>query len=215
MRYAPVMERPRYFRNEIRRTDLAWNDWPAVRAFLEDQAVCRVAVHDAPFPYVVPQSYRFVGEAFLIHCARAGRMARCIAADPHVTIEVDQVVSLLKAPKANNTSFEYRSVIARCIAQASLDDLAIETQQYAALEKYRPERDYEPIDRENATRRIVALRCVIVELSAKKRILEDGGGAPGGGDPGYVRYPFPPPAALSSLPREAFDPHRFRRTIEE
>jgi uncharacterized protein len=204
------METPQYFLNSIRRTDLVWDDWPAVRSFLEDQAVCRVAVVDAPFPYLVPQSYRFVDGAFLVHCVRSGRMARCIAADPHVTIEVDQAVSLLKAPKANNTSMEYRSVIARCIAHASLEDLGIEEQQYLALEKYRPERDYEPIDRERATRRIVALRCEIVELSAKKRILADGQGAPGGGDPGYARYPFPPPAALSSLPKEAFDPARFR-----
>jgi nitroimidazol reductase NimA-like FMN-containing flavoprotein (pyridoxamine 5'-phosphate oxidase superfamily) len=195
----------------MRRKDLAWNDWPAVRGFLEDQAVCRVAIHDTPFPYVVPQSFRFVGDAFLVHCSRAGRMAQCVARDPNVTIEVDQVVSLLKAPKANNTSLEYRSVIARCIVRASLDDLGIEEQQYAALEKYRPERDYEPIDRERGTHRIVALRCEIVELSAKKRILADGQGAPDGGDPGYARYPFPPPATLSSLPKEAFDPDRFRK----
>lgn len=203
------MEKPQYFRNDLRRSDLAWDDWPAIRAFLEDQAVCRVALHDTPFPYVVPQSYRFEGDSFLIHCARAGRMARCLERDPHVTIEVDQAVSLLKAPKANNTSLEYRSVIARCFAVASLDDLGIEAQQYAALDKYRPERDYEPIDRERATRRIVALRCEIVELSAKKRLLADGQNAPDGNDPGYARYPFPPPAALSSLPAGAFDPKRF------
>lgn len=203
------METPPYFRNEMRRTDLAWNDWGAVRAFLEDHAVCRVAVHDTPFPYVVPQSYRFLDGAFLVHCSRAGRMARCIAADPHVTIEIDQVVSLLKAPRADNTSLEYRSVIARCIVHATLDDLGIEEQQYAALDKYRPERDYQPISRERATRRIVALRCEIVELSAKKRILADGQAAADGSNPGYARYPFPPAPTLSSLPTEAFDPKRF------
>lgn len=204
------METPQYFHNEMRRADLAWNDWPAVRAFLEDHAVCRVAVHDTPFPYVVPQSYRFLGDAFLVHCSRAGRMARCIAADPHVTVEVDQVESLLKAPRAENTSLEYRSVIARCTVRATLDDLGIEEQQYAALEKYRPERDYEPISRERATRQIVALRCQIVELSAKKRILADGQAAPDGSNPGYARYPFPPAATLSSLPAQAFDPKRNR-----
>lgn len=209
MAYAPCMERPPYFRNDLRRSDLAWDDWAAVRAFLEDQAVCRIALHDEPYPYVVPQSYRLVGDAFLIHCARGGRMERCLARDPHVTVEVDQAVSLLKAPKAHNTSLEYRSAIARCIAFASRDDDGIEAQQYEALEKYRPEHDYQPIDRERGTRRIVALRCEIVELSAKKRILADGQRAPDGSDPGYARYPFPPPAALSSLPQEAFDPKRF------
>ncbi len=166
-----------------------------------------MGVCDATHPYVVAQSYRFTGDAFLLHFSRAGQLARLAAANPNVTVEVSQAVSLLKAPAAENTSLEYRSVIARCTASVTADDDAIETQQYEALDKYRPEADYRPIDRLGATRRIVACRATIVSLSAKKRILAESD-AP---NPGYVRYPFPPPPALSSLPPEAFDTERFRR----
>jgi nitroimidazol reductase NimA-like FMN-containing flavoprotein (pyridoxamine 5'-phosphate oxidase superfamily) len=198
---------PPFFDNaEIRRSDLAWNDWPEVAAFLGDQAVCRIAVSDDPSPYVSAQSYRFDGSAFLVHFSRSGRLAGLLQADPRISVEVSQAVSLLKAPYAQNTSMEYRSVLARCRAHLSLFDLDIEEQQYEALEKYRPERDYLPIDRERATRRIVAVRAEIVTLSAKKRILADGQTGPGGVDPGYARYAFPPPPALSSLPPEAFEP---------
>jgi nitroimidazol reductase NimA-like FMN-containing flavoprotein (pyridoxamine 5'-phosphate oxidase superfamily) len=162
-------------------------------------------VFDDTHPYVVAQSYRFAGDAFLLHFSRFGRLARLVAANPNVTVEVSQAVSLLKAPQAENTSMEYRSVIARCTASLTDDDLAVEDQQYEALDKYRPERDYLPIDRERATRRILACRATIVSLSAKKRVLAESD-LP---DPGYVRYPFPPPAALSSLPPEAFKPGRF------
>jgi nitroimidazol reductase NimA-like FMN-containing flavoprotein (pyridoxamine 5'-phosphate oxidase superfamily) len=200
---------PAFFRNEIRRTDLAWDDWAAVEAFLRDQAVCRVATFDESYPYVVAQSYRFDGEAFLIHFSRNGRLARLVTANPNVTIEVDQTISLLKAPNAMNTSLEYRSVVARCKAEATLLDLEVEAQQYRALEKYRPEHDFEPIDRERGTRRIMAVRAAVVELSAKKRVLADGQYSVVGYDPGYVRYPFPAPVALSSLPPEAFAPREF------
>ncbi len=193
------MSAPTFFNNTMRRSDLAWNDWPAVETFLTDQAVCRIAVADDTWPYVVAQSYRFVDGAFLIHFSRGGRLAKLVTANPHVTVEVDEAVSLLKAPYAQNTSMEYRSVVARCRAETTLLDLEIEGQQYDALEKYRPERDYLPIDRERATRRIMALRAIVVELSAKKRILADGQRGSDGSDPGYTRYPFPPPAALSSL----------------
>ncbi len=203
------MTAPAFFKNALRRPDLAWNDWPAVEAFLLDQAVCRLAVRDGDWPYVVAQSYRFAGDAFLIHFSRFGRLAGLVEADPHVTVEVDQAVSLLKAPRAQHTSMEYRSVVARCRAETTLLDPDIEAQQYDALEKYRPERDYLPIDRERATRRIVALRAVVVELSAKKRILADGQFGSDGTDPGYSRYPFPPPAALSSLARSP-EPRRSR-----
>lgn len=194
---------PPFFVNDTRRKDYAWTDWDAVAAFIADQAVCRIAVNDDAWPYVVAQTYGFTGDAFLLHFSRSGKLAALLARDAHCTIEIDQAVSLLKAPRANNTSAEYRSVVARCEATLTEIDLDIEAQQYEALEKYRPERDYLPIDREGATRRIVAARARIVSLSAKKRILDEGGNP--AGIP-YTRYPFPAPAALSELPPEAFAP---------
>jgi nitroimidazol reductase NimA-like FMN-containing flavoprotein (pyridoxamine 5'-phosphate oxidase superfamily) len=193
---------PVYFSSDSRRTEYAWSEWDAVAAFLADQAVCRIAVNDGTWPYVVAQTYRFVDGAFLLHFSRSGKLAAALERDPHCTIEVDQIVSLLKAPRANNTSAEYRSVVARCTATLSLLDLDIEEQQYEALEKYRPEKDYLPIDRERATRRILAVRATVDALSAKKRILDEGGNPAG---IAYARYPFPPPAALSELPPEAFE----------
>jgi nitroimidazol reductase NimA-like FMN-containing flavoprotein (pyridoxamine 5'-phosphate oxidase superfamily) len=194
---------PSFFVSDTRRTAFAWRDWDAVEAFVRDQAACRIAVNDGAWPYVVAQTYQFTGDAFLLHFSRSGKLAAALERDPHCTIEIDQIVSLLKAPRANNTSAEYRSVVARCTASLSLLDLDIEAQQYKALEKYRPERDYLPIDREGATRRILAVRATIVSLSAKKRILDEGGNPAG---IAYARYPFPPPAALSELPPDAFHP---------
>jgi nitroimidazol reductase NimA-like FMN-containing flavoprotein (pyridoxamine 5'-phosphate oxidase superfamily) len=195
------MSAPAFFAVDARR--YAWTDWSEVAAFLADQVVCRIAVNDGAYPYVVAQSFRFRDDAFLLHFSRNGRLARAIRRDPHCTIEIDQAVSLLKAPRANNTSIEYRSVLAHCVAELEERDEGIEAQQTEALEKFRPERDYLPIDRERATRRILTIRARVERLSGKKRLLDEGGN-PDGLD--YARYPFPAPAALSSLPADAFAP---------
>lgn len=197
------MDAPAFFVNDVRRRELAWTEWDEVAAWLADQVVCRIAVNDDAWPYVVAQTFRFRDDTFLLHFGRNGRLANALRADPHCTIEVDQIVSLLKAPRANNTSAEYRSVVARCVAEMSEADEAIEEQQHLALEKFRPEADYQPIDRMGATRRIVSIRARVERLTAKKRILGEGGN-PAGLD--YARYAFPPPAALSQLPPEAFRP---------
>lgn len=191
---------PSFFTADTRRVDYAWNDWAAVSAFIADNVVCRVAVNDGQWPYVVAQTYHYRDGAFLIHFSRSGKLATCLKNDPHLTIEIDQAVSFLKAERANNTSAEYRSVIARCTAEISILDLDIEEQQYTALEKYRPEKDYTPIDRDRATRRIYAVRARVHQLSAKKRILDEGGNA---SNTPYERFAFPPGATLSSLPPEA------------
>lgn len=204
-------ELPAYFDNRMRRGDLAWDDWPAISKFLADQMVCRIAIHDQPFPYILAQSYRFVDGKFLVHCSRFGKMADLIRRNPNVTIEVDHLVALLKAPKGQNTSFEYYSVLARCLVDWSEELEAVRAQQYDVLDKYRPERDYTPID-DFAPAQITVFKCMVVQMSAKKRILADGQYSPPGQPQApYLRYPFPPPAAVSSLPPEAFNPNRFKR----
>lgn len=203
---------PVYFNNTMRRTDLAWNDWSAITRFLGDQIVCRMAVHDDPFPYVVGQSYRFMDGQFLLHCSRFGKLSDLIRRNPNVTIEVDHLVALLKAPKGQNTSFEYYSVLARCRVDLSDDIEVVRKQQYQVLDKYRPERDYTPID-DFAPAQIIVFRCKVIEMSAKKRILADGQYSPPGQPQApYIRFPLPPPAAISSLPKEAFDPNRFAQS---
>lgn len=200
---------PEYFKTDMRRTDLAWSDWPAISAFLKDQLICRVAVQDAPFPYVVAQSFTFVNDAFLIHCSRFGKMAELIGRDQHITLEIDLPVALLKAPKGQNTSLEYYSVIARCIAQIRDRTDDVRAHQNRALEKFRPEKGYQPIE-DAAANQIVAFHCNIIEMTAKKRILADGQYSPPGQPKApYVRFPFPPGAAISTLGPDAFDPHRF------
>lgn len=204
-----TIETPLYFHSEMRRADLAWTDWPAIEAFLRDELICRVAVHDEPFPYVTAQSFTFTGDAFLIHSSRFGKLASAIRANPRVTIEVDRPVALLKAPKGQNTSLEYYSVIARCEVRLRESTEEVRAHQNQALEKFRPEKDYSPIE-DGAASQIVAYRCEIRELSAKKRILADGQYSPPGQPKApYLRYPFPSGATLSGLGPEAFDPHKF------
>ncbi|VVE51504.1 pyridoxamine 5'-phosphate oxidase family protein [Pandoraea anhela] len=202
---------PDYLDSSMRRTDLAWHDWPAIEAFLRDELICRAVVNDAPFPYVVPQSFTFTGDAFLIHCTRFGRFSRLIQQNPHIVIAVDRPVALLKAPKGQNTSLEYYSVIARCRATVSLDTPHVIAHQNEALAKFRPENDHTPIE-QGAANQIMAIRCRIESLSAKKRILADGQYSPPGlPQAPYLRYPFERGACVSGLPAGAFDPQRFDR----
>jgi nitroimidazol reductase NimA-like FMN-containing flavoprotein (pyridoxamine 5'-phosphate oxidase superfamily) len=201
---------PAYLRSEMRRTDLAWTEWSAIENFLKDELICRAAVHDVPYPYITAQSFTFVGDAFLIHCSRFGKFAAAIRANSHLTIEIDRPVALLKAPKGQNTSLEYYSVIARCRAQVDHGTAEVILHQNQALEKFRPEKDYTPIE-DGAANQIIAMRCVIDEMTAKKRILADGQYSPPGQPQApYIRYPFAAGAALSGLPADAFDKDRYK-----
>ena len=172
--------KPDYLSSEMRRADLAWTDWPAIQAFLRNELICRVAVHDFPYPYVIAQSYTFTEEAFLIHCSRFGKFASKLLENPHVTIEIDRPTALLKAPKGQNTSLEYYSVVARCQAELKFATEEVIAHQNQALGKFRPEKGYAPI-------------------------LADGQYSPPGQPKApYIRFPFADGASISGLPEEAF-----------
>ena len=122
---------------------------------------------------------------------------------------VSQPTMTVYAPKGQNTSLEYYSVIARCEVRLRESTEEVRAHQNQALDKFRPEKDYSPIE-DGAASQIVAYRCEIRELSAKKRILADGQYSPPGQPKApYLRYPFPSGATLSGLGPEAFDPHKF------
>ncbi len=135
-------------------------------------------------------------------------------ARPVVSIVVDRLVALLKAPKGQNTSFEYYSVLAECTVDYDEEIPNVKRQQYRVLGKYRHEGGYEPID-DAAPAQIVTFECKVKQMTAKKRILADGQYSPPGQPQApYVRFPFPPGAQLSALPEEAFDGKRFRNHRE-
>lgn len=202
---------PAFLNNaSMRRADLAWTDWEAIQAFLKDEMICRIAVNDGESPYVAAQSFTFIGSEFLLHSSRHGRLAGLLQSDPLITIEVDRPIALLKAPKGQNTSLEYYSVIAKCRTNFRKVVADVIEHQMRALGKFRPENDYLPIE-QGAAEQIVAYRCEVLEMTAKKRILADGQYSPPGQPQApYLRYPFSPGATISGLGPEAFDSMRFR-----
>jgi nitroimidazol reductase NimA-like FMN-containing flavoprotein (pyridoxamine 5'-phosphate oxidase superfamily) len=202
---------PAYLKNDaVRRTDLAWDDWPAIHAFLKDELICHIAVNGADAPYMAALSYTFTGTQFLLHSSRHGLLAKLLREQPIITLQVDRAVALLKAPKGQNTSLEYYSVIARCETNFREVVEDVHAHQMEALDKFRPERDYIPPE-VAAAAPIVAYRCTVLEMSAKKRILADGQYSPPGlPQAPYLRYPFQKGACISGLGPDAFDKMRFR-----
>lgn len=137
------MVAPTFFHSDSRRADLAWTDWAGVRAFIEGQRVCRIAVNDDAWPYVLGLAYRFTGDAFELNFSRRGKLASALARDAHCTIEIDEPLRIASGSH-ETLNADYRSVIARC--RAELREIQI-----------------------GGGRTIVEARATIVTLSAKHR----------------------------------------------
>jgi len=99
---------------QMRKSEREVKDFADKISVLDRCEVVRVALHDSPYPYVVPLSYGYEtrgGEVSLyFHCATEGRKVELIEKDPHVCIECDR--SKLFSGEERGISCNFESFIA-------------------------------------------------------------------------------------------------------
>jgi len=106
----------------VRRSEREIVDREEVDRILETCAVCRLAMNDRPYPYVVPLHYVYSSDRLYVHSANAGRKLDLIAADHHVCFEVDRVVEIVQGERACEWGTRYESVIGTGVASLVADD---------------------------------------------------------------------------------------------
>ncbi|MEA4970787.1 MAG: pyridoxamine 5'-phosphate oxidase family protein [Candidatus Pelethousia sp.] len=99
----------------MRRAERAIATLPDIMAILEQCDALRLGLTGPEGPYVVPLNFGFEEKdgslTIFFHCAKAGRKADMLAADPRVCIEADCNHKLISGPKPCAYSFAYESVI--------------------------------------------------------------------------------------------------------
>jgi nitroimidazol reductase NimA-like FMN-containing flavoprotein (pyridoxamine 5'-phosphate oxidase superfamily) len=91
------------------------SDPAALKAILDDCAVCRVGLADGNQPYIIPMNYGYIwnesGLTLYFHCAREGRKLDILAANPHACFELDRAHELKTGELACQYSMNYESII--------------------------------------------------------------------------------------------------------
>ena len=76
----------------MRRNDREITDFEEILAVMQRCDVCRLALHDEPYPYILPLNFGMEVEggqiALYFHGANAGKKYELIARDPHVSFEM-------------------------------------------------------------------------------------------------------------------------------
>lgn len=98
----------------MRKSDREIRDYNEILRLLDECQTIRLALHDEPYPYVVPLSYGWEdrdGKLFVyFHCAKEGKKLDLIAKNANVCFEAD----CLAGYKSTNhgVTADYRSLIA-------------------------------------------------------------------------------------------------------
>ncbi len=150
---------------EMRRKDKEITDRGEIEAILERNSLCRLALFDEEYPYVVPLCYGYENGCLYFHGFAGGTKLDLIRKNPRVCFEVEEDVQVVTDPDPCEWSVKYRSVIGRGVAEI-LEDPAEKKAGLDVVVKAFAGRTLEfP---EGAMRAVTVVRIRVTELSGRR-----------------------------------------------
>ncbi len=99
----------------MRRTDREITDFRTIIAIMERCQVCRLALQDTPYPYIVPMNFGMAVEngtvTLYFHSASVGTKLDLLRADPHAAFEMECDAELASVEADGNCTMTFKSVI--------------------------------------------------------------------------------------------------------
>ncbi len=98
---------------KMRKEDKRVKDKVLIQKILDICPVCTLAIHDEPYPYVVPLNYGYNWEDKLtvyLHMASEGYKLSLLKKNPHISCNMHAFVDRSKAEKYRGEQQDYRSV---------------------------------------------------------------------------------------------------------
>ena len=154
----------------MRRTDRQITDPAIIADMLTECQVCRIALHDDPYPYLVPMNYGFdyQGGTLILyfHCANEGTRLTLLSRDNRVSFEMDCHTRIVPASEACGYSCEYDSVMGNGIMERIDDSTQKEYALWRIMAHYAPRQKVSfP---QAALQKVSILKLTAKNLSAKR-----------------------------------------------
>ncbi len=156
----------------MRRVDREITEFSEMIAIMRKCTVCRIALHDTPFPYIVPMHFGMEVEneqvMLYLHGAGEGKKLNLLAKNPNVAFEMDCEQQLITSETACGCSMAYESVI----GQGKLEIVSDEEKKHgltALLRQFQLESLPMQV---GAIQRTTVLKLTVEQLTGKRRIAQ-------------------------------------------
>lgn len=152
----------------MRRRDREIKDMDEIIRIMERCDVCRLALHDGTYPYILPLNFGFRSEdgrvVLYFHGADAGKKYELIRKDNHVGFEMDCAHRLVTGPEACSCSMEYESVVGRGRIEFVPEEEKVRALRIL-MEHYCPE-EISPLN-QTVISKTAVMKLVVEEMTGK------------------------------------------------
>lgn len=98
----------------MRRAEREVTDLKEIERMLDEARVCRLAVFDGAFPYIIPMCFGYTLEGdhleLYFHCAAKGKKLDLIKENSNAAFEIDSMYEIIPGDIACNYSAAYESI---------------------------------------------------------------------------------------------------------
>ncbi len=153
----------------MRRTEDEVTCREEILGILKKATICRLALHDAEYPYIVPLNFGMEVKEDLylyFHCAREGRKLDLIRRNNKASFEVEADTEMVSGDKFCGWTMKFRSVIGNGTMEIRDDEEGIRHGLDVLMQHYtgRGEFSYD----EKVLKKTLILRLTVHQLSAKR-----------------------------------------------
>jgi len=149
------------------RKDREITDQKTIESIIAGTKVCRLAMHEDGWPYVVPLSFGYRYNVLYFHSAARGKKIEILKNNPKVCVEFDTGCEIVQADKPCKWGMAYQSVIGFGLA-AFVDD---EEEKRNALDIIMAHYGWsgeQPVYREKALKNTTVIKITIQRMTGKQ-----------------------------------------------
>jgi|WetSurMetagenome_2_1015567.scaffolds.fasta_scaffold29659_4 uncharacterized protein len=150
----------------MRRNDKEITDPEVIEEILNHSQVCRIALHDGEYPYIVPFNYGYQNRVLYFHSAASGKKISLIQENNKACFEIEYGSQIVRHEQACKWTAKYRSVI----GYGTIDILTDPEEKKKGLDKIMEHYGKSKVNvyNEKHVKDIVILRLTIEKLTGKQ-----------------------------------------------
>lgn len=95
----------------MRRQERKIDDENIINEIFSKSIICRLAIFDEQYPYIVPMNYGYNNNSLYFHCALKGKKIDLITKNNKVSFEIEQSHEIVKSDISCKWTTKYRSII--------------------------------------------------------------------------------------------------------
>lgn len=95
----------------MRRKDKEITDKSVINEILKKSQICRIAINDGDFPYIIPFNYGYRNDCIYFHSAKEGRKIELLRKNNKVSFEIEFMSEVIKHEQSCKWTSKYRSIM--------------------------------------------------------------------------------------------------------